>query len=164
CAQHHPAAPCGTCIGHAHVRAMEPFLAFARGGHRVVAHSAQARDRATVALGRGVALVPVGVDTARFVPEAAAPLAPDVAAVVRERAHPRVVPLGPPPRARGGPYFLDLLVALNARVPGVELIVPGRDPEIPDLLHILEAEARELGIAAQLRALPRVSEADLPAL
>src|SRR5262249_55038183 len=27
CLQHHPSAPCGTCVGHAHVRAMEPLLA-----------------------------------------------------------------------------------------------------------------------------------------
>jgi glycosyltransferase involved in cell wall biosynthesis len=171
CAQHHPVAPCESCIGHARVRAMEPFLAFARAGHRVVAHSAQARDRATLALGRGVSLVPVGVDATRFTPEAADPglrtahpLANDVAAIVSQRNSPRVVTLGPPTRARGGPHFLDLLVALNARVPGVELVVPGTDPEHPDLLHILEVEARELGIGAQLRVLPRVSESCLPAL
>ena len=164
CALHFPAAPCGTCVGHLHVRGMEPFLALARGGHRVVAHSGHARDRATTALGRGVALVPVGVDATHFAPEPSAPLSPDLAAFVSDRSRPRVVTLGPPTPARGGEGLLDLLVALHARRPGVELVVPGIDPGNPDLLHILLAEAKELGVGNQLRAIPRVSHADLPAL
>jgi glycosyltransferase involved in cell wall biosynthesis len=164
CTQHHPAAPCGTCIGHAHVRAMEPFIAFARTGHRAVAHSGHVRDRSTFALGRGVSLVPVGVDATRFTPEPPPPLSPEVAAIASDRSRRRVVTLGAPTPASGGPRFLDLLVALHARVPGVELVVPGIDLDNPDLLHIHLAEAKELGIAPQLRALPRVSPADLPAL
>src|SRR5262249_49290865 len=58
----------------------------------------------------------------------------------------------------------DLLVSLHARRPGTELVVPGVDPDNPDLLHILLAEAKEFGVAAQLRALPRVERRDLPAL
>jgi glycosyltransferase involved in cell wall biosynthesis len=84
--------------------------------------------------------------------------------MVSDRSRKRVVTLGPPTPARGGPRLLDLLVALHARMPGVELVVPGTDPDHPDLLHVHLAEAKELGIAAQLRALPRVAEADLPAL
>jgi glycosyltransferase involved in cell wall biosynthesis len=164
CTQHHPAAPCGTCVGHAHVRAMEPYIGLARAGHRAVAHASHVRDRTTFALGRGVSLVPVGVDSVRFSPEPSPPLSPEVATLVSERARPRVVTLGPPTPARGGPRFLDLLVALHARLPGVELIVPGTDPDNPDLMHIHLAEAKELGIAPQLRSLPHVSDADLPAL
>jgi glycosyltransferase involved in cell wall biosynthesis len=170
CTQHHPVAPCGTCVGHAHVRAIEPFIALARAGHRAVAHASHVRDRSTFALGRGVSLVPVGVDATRFSPEpdprsaGAPPLAPEVAAIVSERSRPRVIALGPPTPARGGPRLLDLLVALHARVPGVELVVAGTDPDNPDLMHIHLAEAKELGIAHQLRSLPRVSHADLPAL
>ena len=164
CAQHHPAAPCGTCVGHAHVRAMEPFIAFARAGHRAVAHAGHVRDRSTFALGRGVSLVPMGVDATRFSPEPPPAHSPDVAALVSDRARPRVVTLGPPTLARGGARLLDLLVALHARTPGVELVVPGTDPENPDLMHVHLAEAKELGIASQLRSLPRVAHADLPAL
>src|SRR5580765_7081800 len=164
CAQHHPAAPCGTCVGHAHVRAMEPFIALARAGHRAVAHASHVRDRSTFALGRGVSLVPVGVDATRFSPEPPPPLSPEVATIVSDRSRQRVVTLGAPTPARGGPRFLDLLVALHARTPGVELVVPGVDPDNPDLMHVHLAEAKELGIAPQLRALPRVSHADLPSL
>jgi glycosyltransferase involved in cell wall biosynthesis len=164
CTQHHPIAPCGTCVGHTHVRAMEPFIALARAGHRAVAHASHVRDRSTFALGRGVSLVPVGVDATRFTPEPPPPLAPEVVAIAGDRSRPRVVTLGSPTPARGGPRLLDLLVALHARVPGVELVVPGIDPENPDVMHVHLAEAKELGIAHQLRALPRVSHADLPAL
>ena len=167
CAQHHPAAPCGTCVGPPRVSAMEPLIALARAGHRAVAHTSHVRDRSTFALGRGVSLVPVGVDATRFSPTPDPPahtLSPEVAALVSDRTRKRVVTLGPPTPARGGPQFLDLLVALHARLPGVELVVPGTDPENPDLLHIHQAEAKELGIASQLRVLPRVSSNDLPAL
>jgi hypothetical protein len=85
CTQHHPAAPCGSCVGHTHVRAMEPFIALARSGHRAVAHASHVRDRSTFALGRGVSLVHVGVDATRFSPEPAPPLSPDVATLVSER-------------------------------------------------------------------------------
>ena len=164
CTQHHPAAPCATCVGPAHVSAMEPFIGLARAGHRAVAHASHVRDRSTFALGRGVSLVSAGVDATRFSPDPPPPLSPEVASLVSERSRPRVVTLGPPTPARGGPRFLDLLVALNARVPGVELVVPGTDRDNPDLLRIHLAEAKELGIASQLRVLARVSHADLPAL
>ncbi len=164
CTRHFPVAPCGDCVGHAHVRALEPFMALARSGHRVVAHSAQARDRATLALGRGVALLPVGVDLLQYSVEPLAPLAPEVAALAAERAQPRVVLLGPPTPARGAHRLLDLIVAVNARVPGAEFVVAGSDSGDPDSTDMLLAQAKELGIAGQLRLVPRVSSGDLPAL
>ncbi len=164
CEQHFPAAPCGSCVGHAHVRAVEPFMALARGGHRVVAHTAQARDRTTLALGRGVALLPVGVDPEQFCLKPSAPPAPEVAALTSERTELRVMLLGPPTPACGAHGLLDLIVALNARVPGAEFVVTGRDPGDPDSLDMLLAQAKELGVAGQLRLLPRVSMGDLPAL
>lgn len=164
CEQHYPVAPCGSCAGHSHVRAMEPLMQLARAGHRVVAHSGFVRDRATLALGRGVALVPIGVDSARFSQSPASPLAPEVAALSSERSRPRVLLIGPPTPARGGHRVIDLLIALHARVPGVELVVAGTDPGDPDGAHALLAEAKELGLASQLHLLPRVARTDLPAL
>ena len=164
CEFHYPVAPCGSCAGHSRVRAMDALAQFARAGHRVVAHAGYVRDRATLALGRGVAMLPVGVDATRFTQSPSPPLAPEVAAIASDRDHPRVLLLGPPTPARGGHRMLDLLIALNARVPGVELVVAGTDPGHPDSSHILLAEAKELGVASQLRTLPRVARSDLPAL
>ena len=164
CEQHYPIAPCGNCVGHSRVRAMDPLAQFARAGHRIVAHSSYVRDRATLALGRGVTLLPVGVDARLFTQEPAAPLSLEVADLVSDRSRPRVLLLGPPTPARGGHRVLDLLIALYARVPGVELVVAGIDPGNPDALDILHAEAKELGLAGQLRTVPRVPRGDLPAL
>jgi glycosyltransferase involved in cell wall biosynthesis len=164
CEQHYPVAPCGNCVGLSRTRDMDALAQFARAGHRVVAHASYVRDRATLSLGRGVALLPVGVDATRFSQWPGPPLAPDVAAIASERGRPRVLLLGPPTPARGGHRLLDLLIALNARVPGVELVVAGSAPGEPDGLHVLLAEAKELGLAAQLRLLPRVGRGDLPAL
>jgi glycosyltransferase involved in cell wall biosynthesis len=164
CEQHYPVAPCGSCAGLSRTRDMDALAQFARAGHRVVAHAGYVRDRATLALGRGVAMLPVGVDATRFTQSPSPPLSPEVAAIASDRGRPRVLLLGPPTPARGGHRVLDLLVALNARMPGVELVVAGTDPGHPDALHILLAEAKELGVAAQLRMLPRVARGDLPAL
>jgi glycosyltransferase involved in cell wall biosynthesis len=164
CDLHYPVAPCGNCAGLSRVRDMDTLSQLARAGHRVVAHAGYVRDRATLALGRGVTMLPVGVDATRFTQSPSPPLAPDVAAIASDRTRPRVLLLGPPTPARGAHRMLDLLIALNARVPGVELVVAGSDPNHPDAQHILLAEAKELGLAAQLRVLPRVSRGDLPAL
>lgn len=164
CEQHYPVAPCGSCAGLSRTRDMDALAQFARAGHRVVAHASYVRDRATLALGRGVSLLPVGVDATRFTQYPNLPLAPEVAAIASEHEHPRVLVLGPPTPARGGHRLLDLLIALNARMPGVELVVAGTDRGDPDVTHILLAEAKELGLAAQLRMLPRVARGDLPAL
>lgn len=164
CEQHFPVAACGECVGHVRARASEPYMQLARDGHHVLAHTQYARDRATLALGRGVALLPVAVDGVAFARDHAPADAPEVAALARERVHARVVLLGPPTPARGAYAVLNLLVALHARVPGLEFVVAGTDPDDPDSLKILRTEARELGIAQQLRLLPRVASADLPAL
>ncbi|HEY6196743.1 MAG TPA: glycosyltransferase family 4 protein [Candidatus Eisenbacteria bacterium] len=164
CEQHYPVAPCGSCAGHSRVRSMDALAQFARAGHRVVAHASYVRDRATLALGRGVAFLPVGVDATRFTESPEPPLSPEVGAIASDRSHPRVLLLGPPTPGRGGDRMLDLLIALHARVPGVELVVAGTDPGHPDAQHVLLAEAKELGVASQLRSLPRVARGDLPAL
>lgn len=164
CSVHFPSAACGGCAGHARVRAMEPFARLARGGHRLLAHSGFARDRATVAFGRGIALLPFGIDTVHFRPTPDAALAPAIVRLTSERSVPRVFVLGPPTPARGGHRILDLLVALHARLGELEMIVAGTDPTDPDAAHVLLAEAKELGVASQLRLLPRVSRSDLPAL
>jgi len=106
----------------------------------------------------------VGVDARRFSREAAAAIAPDIAALASERDRPRVVLLGPPTPARGFHAVLNLLVALHARVPGLEFVVAGTDPEDPDSTDILRTEARELGLAHLLRVVPHVAPHDLPAL
>ena len=164
CEQHFPVAPCGSCAGHSHVRAMEPLAQLARAGHRVVAHSGFVRDRATLALGRGVSLLPIGVDSVRFSQNPSAPLSPEVATLSSDRSRPRVLLIGPPTPARGGHRVLDLLIALHARVPGVEMVVAGTDPGNPDGGHTLLTEAKELGLSSQLTLLPRVARTDLPAL
>lgn len=164
CESHHPVAPCGSCVGHSRLRAMEPLAAFTRAGHRIVAHAGHVRDRAILALGRGVTLLPVGVDSTRFSMIPAAPLSPEVAALTSVRSHPRVLLLGSPTPARGGLRVLDLLLALHARIPGVELVVAGTDPGNPDAPHVMLAEAKELGLATQLRTVPRLPRGDLPAL
>jgi glycosyltransferase involved in cell wall biosynthesis len=55
-------------------------------------------------------------------------------------------------------------VALRSRVPDVEIVVAGRDPQNPDGSSVLWVEAKELGIGDGLRTLPRVHLHDLPAL
>ena len=164
CDSQHPAAPCDECVGPVHVAAAEPFMALAHGGHPLLAHSSYARDRATLALGRGVTLLPVGVDPQLFSRENARAVAAEVRALAANREHSRAVLLGPPSPARGSRAIMDLLVALHARVPGIELVVTGRDAAEPRSLEIVRTEARELGVAPQLVLLPDLSPADLPAL
>ncbi len=164
CDAHHPAAPCDECIGPVHVAAVEPFMALAQSGHHLLAHTSYARDRATLALGRGVTLLPAGVDPQVFSRETARAQAPEVLALAAEREHSRVVLLGPPSSARGAHAITDLLVALQARVPNVELVVTGRDAADPDSLEVVRTEARELGLAQRLRLMPDLSPADLPAM
>ena len=56
------------------------------------------------------------------------------------------------------------MVAVSARVPDVEFVVAGRDPENPDWDQVFLAEAHELGLASFVRVLPRAPLEDLPAL
>lgn len=164
CPHQHGHEGCGACAGLSRVRAIDERRALVLAARVRIAHSAFARDRLAAGLGAPVALLPYGVDALRFSPEAAAPLAPEIAALHAERAAPRVLMLGPPSQGRGAGLVTDLLVALHARVPGVELVVAGRDAEDPDGHTVLIAEAKELGLLARLRLLPSVSRADLPAL
>jgi len=164
CAEHYPVAPCADCVGHVRATAFAPIMQLARGGHGVVAHSAYARDRATLAMGHGVTLVTAGVEGQHFSLESRVAAAPDVAALAEPRENARVLLLGPPTPARGAYAVLDLLVALHARVHGLELVLAGRDVDDPDSGEVLLAEARALGFGEQLRVIPRVSNADLPAL
>ena len=49
-------------------------------------------------------------------------------------------------------------------MPGTELVIAGRDIANPDGHAVMLAEAKEMGLESQLRLLPRVTPADLPAL
>ncbi len=164
CSQHHPFDGCGACAGLSRVREMDARRSLALGARVRIAHSAYARDRLVAGLQAQVELLPYGVDALRFRPDAAAPLAPEVAALYADRTVPRVLLLGPPSHARGAGIACDLLVSLYSRVPGVELVVAGRDHADPDGHTVLLTEAKELGLASRLRLLPAVSRADLPAL
>ncbi len=164
CSNHHPHVDCGACAGLSRMRAMEPRMLLAARARRVLAHSRWARERISRGLQREVDLVPFGVDPQRFSPRPQAPLAPEVAALFADRSTPRVLLLGPPLFTRGIARATDLLVALNARVPGVQLVVAGRDPENPEAPQILLGEARALGLADQVKLLPAVLPMDLPAL
>ena len=164
CMHQHPFEGCGACAGLSRVREMDSRRALALVARVRVAHSAYARDRLSEGLGAPVALLPYGVDPLRFSPDAEAPLSPEVAALYADRTVRRVLLLGPPSQARGAGIACDLLVALYARVPGVELVIAGRDHADPDGYTVLLAEAKELGLSARLRLLPSVSRVDLPAL
>lgn len=164
CSEQWPSAACERCANDA-ARAVMPATArVIAGAARVAARSAWARDRMSRTLGRTVERLPWGVDTLRFRPEpdAAATAASD--AVVRDGAAARVWLAGTPSEARGVARLLDLLVALHSRVPGVRLLVSGRDPSNPNAATALAGEARELGLAGALELLPDADPADLPAL
>lgn len=164
CAEHFPFAGCGPCAGLTRLRAMEERSELARRARAVMAHSGISRVRLQTGLQRPVDLVDYGVDAQRFCLEPEPPLSPAVAELLSRRDRPRVLFLGPPSVRRGAALLVDLLVALRSRVPGVELVIAGRDPAHPDADQVLWAEARELGLADSLRILPRVPPHDLPAL
>jgi D-inositol-3-phosphate glycosyltransferase len=75
-----------------------------------------------------------------------------------------VLLLGPPTAARGGGRLVDLLVALAVRVPEVELVIAGLDPDDPTRDTQIRDEARSLGLENRLVLLPVVPTQDLPAL
>lgn len=162
CPHHHGHPDCGACAGHSALRAMESRAGLGAAARAVITHAAWSRERLAEALGREVECVRLGVDTARFRPGPRAPLAPEVADLHATRERSRVLIAGH--SLRGGPRPIDLLVALNARVPGIEIVVAGRDPSDPDADQVLLAEAREAGLTEQVRLLPAVSRGDLPAL
>lgn len=164
CAEHFPFAGCGECAGLTRLRAMDERTELARRARAVMAHSSANRGRLQAGLSRPVDLVDYGVDSGRFRPDPEPPLSPVVAELLSHRDRPRVLFLGPPSVRRGAALLVDLLVALRSRVPGVELVVAGRDPAHPDADQVLWAEARELGLSDSLRILSRVPPHDLPAL
>ena len=164
CPEHFPFAGCGECAGLTRLRAMDERSELARKARAVVAHSMVARKRLQAGLQRPIDFVDYGVDAQRFSPEPEPPLSPAIAELLSRRDRPRVLFLGPPSLRRGASLLVDLLVALRSRVPNVEMVIAGRDPEHPDADQVLWAEARELGLADSLRILPRVPPSDLPAL
>ena len=164
CAEHFPFQGCGECAGLTRLRAMDERTELVRHARLVVAHSAYNRTRLNAGLGRSVELLDYGVDTSRFSPEPEPPLSPDIALLLTTPDRPRVLFLGPPTHVRGVGAIIDLLVALRSRVPDVEIVVAGRDPQNPDGSSVLWVEAKELGIGDGLRTLPRVHSHDLPAL
>lgn len=160
CGMAWPAPACAACTRSERQLAMHAAHRMVAAATRLVARSAWARDRASRSLGRAVERLAVGVDTLRFGPAADAPAESALGA----RTGARVLFAGAPTEAHGIARALDLLVALNARVPGAELVVVGRDPANPRGVDAMRAEAAELGLAAQLRWLPDASPDDLPGL
>lgn len=164
CRVHHPHEQCGACAGLLHLRAMEARVPLGREARVVLAHTAEARDRLETGLRRAVDLIRPGVDAFSFRPDPPAALSPEVAALAVSPRPARVLVLGDEGPYRGAISLADLLVALNARVPGVELVIPDSDDDDPAGPQILLTEAREMGLVAQVRVLRGVTRADAPAL
>jgi glycosyltransferase involved in cell wall biosynthesis len=164
CGEHYPYHACGACAGLPRLRAMEERVQIASAAGTVIAHSAFNRVRLNAGLGRAIELVDYGVDVERFRPDPDPPWLPEIMEIFAARDRPRVFFLGPPTPARGGARVIDLLVALVARVPDVELVVGGRDPANPGWDQMIAAEAQEMGLAGNFRSLPSVPLRDLPAL
>ena len=164
CGEHYPFHACGACAGLARLRAMEERVQIASGAGIVMAHSAFNRVRLNAGLARPIEMIDYGVDVSRFRPDPDPPWLPEIMELFASRDRPRVMFLGPPTPARGGERVIDILVALAARVPEVELVVGGRDPHNPGWDQMVMAEAREMGLAGNFRRLPSVPVRDLPAL
>lgn len=164
CGEHFPYPGCGACAGLSRMRAMEEKVALAATARLVLSHSAFTRVRLNAGLGRPIELLHYGVDTNRFRPNPEPPKSTAVAELWETRDRPRVLFLGAPTHARGAARVLDLLVAVRARVPDVEFVVAGRDPQNPDWHQVFLSEAREMGLAQRAFAVPSVPRADLPAL
>src|SRR5947207_1255539 len=164
CGEHYPFHACGTCAGLLRLRAMEERVQIASGAGTVLAHSAFNRVRLNAGLSRAIEMIDYGVDVERFRPDPDPPWMPEIMEMFATRERPRAIFLGPPTPARGGDRVIDLLVALAARVPEVELVVGGRDPGNPGWDQMVTAEAQEMGLAGNFRTLPSVPLRDLPAL
>jgi glycosyltransferase involved in cell wall biosynthesis len=164
CPHHHPFAHCGSCAGLLHLRAMEERESLGREARIVIAHTAAARDRLEAGLGRTVELVRPGVDPFVFTPSPDEPLAPEVAALAATPHPLRVLVLGDGGQHRGALALADLLVALHARVPGVEMVLVEDGADDSGRAQILLAEAREMGLVAQVIVFRGVSPTDAPAL
>ena len=164
CPHAHPHDLCGSCAGLLHLRAMEERASLGLEARAVIAHTVAARDRLEAGLRRAVECVRPGVDPFVYTPEPDAPLSPEVADLLARPRPPRVLVLGDAGQHRGAPSLADLLVALNARVPGVEMVVPDSDADEPAGAQILLTEARELGLASQAHVFHGLTTADAPAL
>jgi glycosyltransferase involved in cell wall biosynthesis len=164
CDRHHPFEGCVTCTDHGRLASMTDRGALVKCARRIVAHGPSTRDRVAAALGRDVVRLGYGVDTLRFSPEPAAATIPAVSALASRPTGSRVLLLGPPTSGRGGGRVVDLLVALAARVPAVELVIAGLDPDDPTRDAQLRDEARSLGLENRLIMLPVVPPEELPAL
>lgn len=164
CGEHFPFQGCGSCAGLHRLRGMDDRLELAACARLVVAHSNFARMRLSAGLGRPIDLIDYGVDTLRFRSEPEPPRASEIRALWETRERPRVLLLGPPSPARGSGLLTDLLVAMRARLPEVELVVAGHDSDDPDWDQIYGAEARELGLSRAAVVLRSVASEDLPAL
>jgi glycosyltransferase involved in cell wall biosynthesis len=164
CDERFPFPGCTACAGLARIRRMEERAGVIAAARIVVAHSRFHRRRLEAELGERVERLEYGVDTLRFRPDPRPPRSPAILALWERHAPARVLLLGPATAARGTARLLDLLVALRARVPDVELVVAGSDPEHPDWRAVFEVEAGELGLGGATIMVPRVPLEDLPAL
>ena len=164
CPHRHPHEHCGACAGLLHLRAMDERAPLGREALAVIAHTTAARDRLEAGLERPVDCVRPGVDAFVFTPEPGAPSSPDVAELLGLERPPRVLVLGDTGQNRGAMSLADLLVALNARVPGVEMVVPDSDPDDPAGPQVLLTEAREMGLGRQVHVFSGLTAADAPAL
>ncbi len=164
CEERHPFEGCLACAGRARVASMADRDALMACARLVIAHGDATRRRMADALGREVLRIGYGVDTLRFAPEPAPARTPGIARLAATRHGARVLALGPPTLARGAARLVDLLVALSARVPAVELVVAGEDPEDLERGAWLREEAVSLGLESRLTLLPVVAGDDLPAL
>ena len=164
CDRHHPFEGCATCADRGRLASMTDRGALVACARLLVAHGESTRDRVAMALRRDVVRLGYGVDTLRFSPKPAPATIPAVAALAARRTGVRVLLLGPPTAARGGGRLVDLLVALAARVPEVELVVAGLDPDDPARDTQVRDEARTLGLESRLVMLPVVPPEELPGL
>ncbi len=164
CAECFPYRGCSACAGLPRLRDTEERRLLLRSARAVLAHTAFQRARLAGGLGRYVDVIGYGADVERFRPDPDPPLSAAVAELFATRDVPRILWLGPPTTARGRDQLLDVLVALNSRVPGVELVLAGRDPENPDLEGVVRLEAKPLGLDARIRLVESVPVGDLPAL
>lgn len=165
CGEHFPFLGCGACAGLPRLRAMEERAELVACARLIMVHSAFERTRLTAGLDRPIDLVGYGVDVVRFRPdEPDEPSDPAVRALFETRGRPRVLFLGPPTPARGAGRLTDLLVAMQARIPDVELVVCGRDGDNADWADIFKAEAAEMGLSRHAVLLPTVPFDDLHAV
>lgn len=164
CPHHHLHELCGGCAGLLHLRAMEERFPLGAEARVVISHTVAARDRLEHALGRPVECIRPGVDAFAFSPEPRTPMSPDIAALLTQPRPPRVLLLGDSFGHRGAVSLADLLVALNARVPEVQIVIPGCDEDDPAGPQMLLTEAREMGLLDQVHVFHGVPPEDAPAL